>query len=281
MPELRPQLSAAMTSLQSPIVDKDGKPTLGFHRMLERMVAMIGNDEPFMLTVNQESSRTELDEIKAELASLRAAVDDGANGLQGAREEAQTQLQQITGAIEEAALLGRPSGSLADRDTVGTSQIDANAVTSADSTTTSYSVSGSTDSEWEIGRHTPTIPLTSGSKALIDVRVAGTSAGLQPSLTYTITTGTRDIWVRLIRDPDGAADEVDARLFRANAPNGGPTSQPYFPFGFVAEDSAHGGGTITYAVVVTTYTAGTTTPNAVLMAIDDIDTLIYSLEAIR
>jgi hypothetical protein len=86
--------------------------------MLERLVAMNADDPAFMLTVNQESSRTQIDEIRAELAALRAAVDDGANGLQGAREEAQTQLQQVVGAIEEANILNRPSGALAGLDEI-------------------------------------------------------------------------------------------------------------------------------------------------------------------
>ena len=66
---------------------------------------------------------SELDEIRQELASLRAATDDGASGVQGAREEAQTLLAQIRGQIDEAVQFARPSGSLADRDDVGRREI--------------------------------------------------------------------------------------------------------------------------------------------------------------
>jgi hypothetical protein len=123
MPELRPQLSAAMTSLQSPIVDKDGKPTLGFHRMLERMVAMIGNDEPFIALAQQELPSREVEELRAELDAVRAVAENAADNVSQAAGRIEDLLQQVT-VLGGEAEVRRHRGGLSDLDTVSSDEID-------------------------------------------------------------------------------------------------------------------------------------------------------------
>ena len=122
MPELRPQLSAAMTSLQSPIVDKDGKPTLAFHRMLERVVAMIGNDEPFIALAQQELPSREIDELRAEIATLRAAADSAQDTAAQASGQIEDLLQEVS-TISTQAEVSRIRGALSGLDVISPAEV--------------------------------------------------------------------------------------------------------------------------------------------------------------
>lgn len=65
------------------------------------------------------ADQSDLEDLRAEVQRLISVADDGAAGVQGAREEAQTLAEQLRGALEEADLIRTGgSGALADLDTV-------------------------------------------------------------------------------------------------------------------------------------------------------------------
>jgi hypothetical protein len=160
---------------------------------------------------------------------------------------------------------------------VSTAKIAANAVTSADSTTTDYDLTDTATTQVEIARHVQT--LTSGSKAIIDVRIGGQSAISGAPIIYTVGSGSRDLIIRLLRDPDGTPVEVDTRVLKASA--GGSVTSTLYSYSFISEDTGHSGGSTTYAIVITSYTAGTTTLNATTLDVDKMQTTINLLEAKR
>jgi hypothetical protein len=160
---------------------------------------------------------------------------------------------------------------------ISTTKIAANAVTSADSTTTDYDLTSTATTQVEIARHVQT--LTSGSKAIIDVRIGGQSAISGAPIIYTVGSGSRDLIIRLLRDPDGTPVEVDTRVLKASA--GGSVTSTLYSYSFISEDTGHSGGSTTYAIVITSYTAGTTTLNATTLDVDKMQTTINLLEAKR
>ncbi|MBL4753629.1 MAG: hypothetical protein JKY52_08575 [Flavobacteriales bacterium] len=135
MTTLRPQLGATLPSATSPIVDKDGVASLGFWRVIERLVAMNSNDEIFMQEVNQEFKNGEIDDLRAQIAVLVAATQealDAASAAAAAAEDATALLvstasdaeaQSPRGAlafIDEAARTDMVTGTLGASATSGT-----------------------------------------------------------------------------------------------------------------------------------------------------------------
>lgn len=183
------------------------------------------------------------------------------------------------GAVTEAKL-GSTSVTTAKlaSSAVETDKIAANAVTNADSTTNTGTRSSASFTEFELVRHTQT--LTSGTTALVQIFMNGTDVLAAMGFTISVASGNRDIYLRLIRDPDGTPVELTKVFLRENQ-GAGPDSYTIDSYGAIYEDTGHGGGSTTYAWVVTSYTAGTTTLNSSTLSHTDITRTIYCLEAKR
>ena len=201
-------------------------------------------------------------------------------------------LSKISDAGALAAKATIDSASLLDDGVVETAKIATNAVTNADSSSvTTSNASWTTEDSFtqvEICRHTQT--LTTGSTAILDVRFTKTEVA-GSSVWYLSSTGlttpfspTRDIKLRLIRDPDGTP-VVLKEIFIAEGWNG--NTSPYGSFqdfansNFIYEDTTHSGGSTTYAVDMVSYSTGTTTPNGVKYAMNNVTRTIYCLEGKR
>lgn len=201
-------------------------------------------------------------------------------------------LSKISDAGALAAKATIDSASLLDDSVVETAKIATNAVTNADSSSvTTSNASWTTEDSFtqvEICRHTQT--LTTGSTAILDVRFTKTEVA-GSSVWYLSSTGlttpfspTRDVKLRLIRDPDGTP-VVLKEIFIAEGWNG--STSPYGSFedfansNFIYEDTTHSGGSTTYAVDMVSYSTGTTTPNGVKYAINNVTRTIYCLEGKR
>lgn len=201
-------------------------------------------------------------------------------------------LSKISDAGALAAKATIDSASLLDDSVVETAKIATNAVTNADSSSvTTSNASWTTEDSFtqvEICRHTQT--LTVGSTAILDIRFTKTEVA-GSSVWYLSSTGlttpfspTRDIKLRLIRDPDGTP-VVLKEIFIAEGWNG--NISPYGSFqdfansNFIYEDTTHSGGSTTYAVDMVSYSTGTTTPNGVKYAMNNVTRTIYCLEGKR
>jgi hypothetical protein len=201
-------------------------------------------------------------------------------------------LSKISDAGALAAKATIDSASLLDDSVVETAKIATNAVTNADSSSvTTSNASWTTEDSFtqvEICRHTQA--LTTGSTAILDVRFTKTEVA-GSSVWYLSSTGlttpfspTRDVKLRLIRDPDGTP-VVLKEIFIAEGWNG--STSPYGSFqdfansNFIYEDTTHSGGSTTYAVDMVSYSTGTTTPNGVKYAMNNVTRTIYCLEGKR
>jgi len=178
--------------------------------------------------------------------------------------------------IDSAALLGAG--------VVETSKMAANAVTNiaTGDGTIVHSTETAIVNEEEMARATIT-GLLSGAPVLIDV-ISVFSEPLGAQFFALKSTGgataNRDIAIRVIRDPDGTPVELISTILKVNE----NTVQSVYTFsGYVRKvvDDAHGGGDVDYAVVISGYNTGTTTPNSFTLQCSEILTEMVLLETKR
>lgn len=108
MPDLRPQLSASMVSLQQRIVDEHGRPTIDFYRMLERLVAMNANDDIFALGIGSQSQTRDIETLQAQIALLEQAVGAASETAERAIEAAEDAFTRAMSRADEDQMF-RPS----------------------------------------------------------------------------------------------------------------------------------------------------------------------------
>lgn len=90
---LRPPLGATLPPAQAKWFNADGTPTMDAWRFFERLQAMQADDPAFMLESMRAADNTDIDELRAEIAGLRAdsaAAFEAAARAQEAAEEAQS-----------------------------------------------------------------------------------------------------------------------------------------------------------------------------------------------
>ncbi len=285
----------AIPPLGTQMVGADGQLTEQYRRFLEGIVTQLGGQGGDQLddlrTLAEANNLRELEELRALIEQLRGDVSDTASQLEQAKQDAERQLAVLQQEISTAVAL-RPFGPLAEKSTVDTPDITQGAVTNADSTSaTASNASWTTEdsfSQVEIGRHTQT--LSSGSTAILDCRFTKTE--IVGSSTFYLSSNalsppfspTRDVLLRLVRDPDGSADVLRS-VFVAEGWNG--NTSPFGSFSdladanFIYEDDGHSGGETTWALDLVSYNTGTTTSNPVKYALNNVTRTIYCLEAKR
>ena len=111
MPELRPSLGVGMLSLQSRIVDENGKPTLEFHRMIERLVAMNADDGILAATIRGADRTGDYDAIRTQIESLTQGVNEAIAGSMAAKNAANDAAALILANAREQYILS-PRGHL-------------------------------------------------------------------------------------------------------------------------------------------------------------------------
>jgi len=191
---------------------------------------------------------------------------------------------QVTGLGALALKATIDSAALLDAGVVVTSKMAANAVTNiaTGDGTIVHSTETAIVNEEEMARATIT-GLLSGAPVLIDViSVFSEPLGAQFfALKSTgVATANRDIAIRVIRDPDGTPVELISTILKVNE----DTVQSVYTFsGYVRKvvDDAHGGGDVDYAVVISGYNTGTTTPNSFTLQCNEILTEMVLLETKR
>jgi hypothetical protein len=73
------------------------------------------------------ADQSDLEDLRAEVQRLISVADDGAAGVQGAREEAQTLVEQLRSAIDEVSLIRSSGGVLSEFDAVDNALVAASA----------------------------------------------------------------------------------------------------------------------------------------------------------
>jgi hypothetical protein len=267
MPVLRPQLGAVMPSLQVPIVDKNGKATLEFHRLIERLVAMNSQDEPFIALAQNEQTQIRMDELRAEIGDAKRAAGDALDVAARNADQLEDVRQELATALIEAEMM-RPRGALAELETVGTRQIDPfSTYGSAYSETTSNRATVATTSATLAEE---VVALETGSTAIIDVGFSRHDLSAASSMTVNLTAyaaPNRDVLIRLVRDPSGSPVVLSSYYVASNWAFGTDASAAaaniFEGWGFRYQDTGHGGGSVTYRVDIVSYNTGTTTLNGI------------------
>lgn len=172
------------------------------------------------------------------------------------------------------------AGAMAAKASVATTDIDADAVTNADSTTATGIRSTSPFTTYTLVTHTQT--LTAGSRALITMVINPAEILSSPALGFNFSapSGNRDVVLVLVRDPSGTPVdlvEFDMALFIGTT----PIAPPLYGWSDIYEDTGHGGGSVTYALEMRSYTSGTTTLNSTTMAHGNVRRTIQVLETKR
>jgi len=285
----------AIPPLGTRFVDDRGFATEEYRRFLEGIVTQLGGQGGDYLddlrTLAEASNLRELEELRALIEQQAARIADNASQLEQIKQDSERQLAVLVQEISTAIAL-RPFGPLAEKSTVDTPDITQGAVTNADSTgATASNASWTTEdsfSQVELARHTQV--LSSGSTAILDCRFTKTEI-VGSSTFYLSSNGlsppfspTRDVLLRLVRDPDGSADVLRS-VFVAEGWNG--NTSPFGSFAdladanFIYEDDGHSGGSTTWALDLVSYNTGTTTSNPVKYALNNVTRTIYCLEAKR
>ena len=97
---------------------------------------------------------------------------------------------------------------------------------------------------------------------------------------FSAPSGNRDVVLVLVRDPSGTPVdlvEFDMALFIGTT----PIAPPLYGWSDIYEDTGHGGGSVTYALEMRSYTSGTTTLNSTTMAHGNVRRTIQVLETKR
>jgi hypothetical protein len=271
----------AIPPLGTPMVDAKGQPSDAWRRYFEAITTQLGGQGGDMLTdlrtLSESSNARDIEELRALIDQLSGQISDTASQLEQAKQDAERQAAVLTQDVSTIVAL-RPLGPLAEKSTVDTPDITQNAVTNADSTTATGSRTGASFTEIELVRHTQV--LTSGSTAILQGALNGTDILSGQAYTLSVASGFRDIVLRFIRDPDGTPVELFTSNLKVNQ-GAGPSAYALSGYNFIYEDSGHSGGSVTWAIVLTSYTAGTTTINGCTLAHNDITRSIYCLEAKR
>lgn len=163
---------------------------------------------------------------------------------------------------------------------VDTAEIEADAVTNADSTTATGVRSTSLFTTYTLVSHTQT--LTAGSRAIVTMFINPSeilSSGVI-GFNFTAPSGNRDVKLYLIRTVGGSPTDLesfDMALFIGTT----PVAPPLYGWSEVYEDTGHGGGSVTYTLEMRSFTSGTTTLNSTSMAHGNVRRTVQVLEAKR
>jgi len=214
---------------------------------LEALIASLGADD---------GSLAELEDLRRRINELQATQTASLSNVDAQIAEVRDQLNTFGAlGVDEGFVPIGGTGNLADLNTVGTPEIDTDAVTTVenDSTATDVTLAVSTN----VSIHTDSIELEEDSKAVILVQfsqneIYGTNANIQ--ISNAAIGFDRYVFLELVRDPSGTPVVLVTQNVATPIPASTNLTLTAVPnVGFTYNDTSHGGGTVEYGLRLVSY----------------------------